>query len=77
MHFVFRTPEVESFTLYPWITQFSNNKLMANQTRPIKFPDVNPSLLPSSANFSMVAGDFLEVYSEEGNVRVSLLSKEI
>ncbi|XP_072019814.1 carnosine N-methyltransferase-like [Amphiura filiformis] len=65
-HFVLnKTPEVETFTLYPWISQFSNNKLMSNQIRPVRFPDVNPALLPSSASFSMVAGDFLEIYSEK------------
>ena len=64
--FIFRTPDVEAFTIYPWITHFSNNKSQANQIRPVKFPDVNPSLLSNDGNFSMVAGDFLEVYTEEG-----------
>ena len=39
----------------------------ANQTRGIKFPDINPAdLSADSASFSMSAGDFLEVYTEPG-----------
>ncbi|XP_056146455.1 carnosine N-methyltransferase isoform X2 [Lampris incognitus] len=42
----------------------SNNKKSSDQTRPISFPDVNPQDLPLDSDFSMVAGDFLEVYTE-------------
>ncbi|KAM6965338.1 carnosine N-methyltransferase [Aplochiton taeniatus] len=59
-----RCETVNSLTLYPWIHQFSNNKRSADQTRPITFPDVNPQSLPSSSDFSMVAGDFQEIYTE-------------
>ncbi|XP_018615531.1 carnosine N-methyltransferase isoform X1 [Scleropages formosus] len=59
-----RCDEVNSMTLYPWIHQFSNNKRSLDQIRPIKFPDVNPQSLPANSDFSMVAGDFLEVYTE-------------
>ncbi|KAM4616995.1 carnosine N-methyltransferase isoform 2-T2 [Polymixia lowei] len=59
-----RCDKVNSLTLYPWIHQLSNNKKGSDQTRPITFPDVNPQSLPPSADFSMVAGDFLEVYTE-------------
>lgn len=58
---------VESFTLYPWIHQWCNHKNTDDQTQPIKFPDVNPSDLPENANFSMAAGDFLEIYTEPDN----------
>ncbi|XP_048750609.2 carnosine N-methyltransferase-like [Ostrea edulis] len=54
--------EVNCFTLYPWIHQWTNNKLSSDQTQPIKFPDINPSDLPPTSDFSMAAGDFLEVY---------------
>jgi len=37
-----------------------------DQTQSILFPDANPSALPPNANFSMAAGDFLEVYTESG-----------
>ncbi|XP_033829304.1 carnosine N-methyltransferase [Periophthalmus magnuspinnatus] len=59
-----RCEKVNSLTLYPWIHQFSNNKKSSDQTRPIQFPDVNPQSLPPSSDFSMVAGDFVEVYTE-------------
>ncbi|XP_053181901.1 carnosine N-methyltransferase isoform X2 [Scomber japonicus] len=42
----------------------SNNKKSSDQTRPIRFPDVNPQSLPLDSDFSMVAGDFLEIYTE-------------
>ncbi|XP_033947327.1 carnosine N-methyltransferase isoform X2 [Pseudochaenichthys georgianus] len=42
----------------------SNNKKSSDQTRPITFPDVNPQSLPRDADFSMVAGDFVEVYRD-------------
>lgn len=62
----FRCEQVNSLTVYPWIHQFSNNKKSSDQTRPIRFPDVNPQSLPLNADFSMVAGDFVEVYSDSG-----------
>ncbi|KAM4745153.1 carnosine N-methyltransferase [Anableps anableps] len=61
-----RCEEENALTLYPWIHQFSNNKKSSDQTRPIRFPDVNPQSLPLNTDFSMVAGDFVEVYSESG-----------
>ncbi|XP_062398703.1 carnosine N-methyltransferase isoform X1 [Sardina pilchardus] len=64
-HFVLNRCEKEnSMTLYPWVHQFSNNKRSSDQIRPVAFPDVDPQSLPESANFSMVAGDFQEVYTE-------------
>ncbi|XP_041644353.1 carnosine N-methyltransferase isoform X2 [Cheilinus undulatus] len=59
-----RCENVNSLTLYPWIHQFSNNKKSTDQTRGITFPDVNPQSLPLTSDFSMVAGDFVEVYSD-------------
>ncbi|XP_029019889.1 carnosine N-methyltransferase [Betta splendens] len=59
-----RCEEVNALTLYPWIHQFSNNKKSSDQTRSIQFPDVNPQNLPLNSDFSMVAGDFVEVYTE-------------
>ena len=56
------------YTLYPWIHQHCNNRSNEDQTRPITFPDVNPMELSEqgNSNFSMAAGDFLEVYTEPG-----------
>ncbi|XP_028312797.1 carnosine N-methyltransferase isoform X1 [Gouania willdenowi] len=59
-----RCEKVNSLTLYPWIHHFSNNKKSSDQTRPIMFPDVNPQSLPPTSDFSMVAGDFVEVYND-------------
>nr|XP_033782681.1 carnosine N-methyltransferase isoform X2 [Geotrypetes seraphini] len=59
-----RCSQVNSFKLYPWIHQFSNNRRSADQIRPIHFPDVNPHDLLSGVNLSMTAGDFQEIYTE-------------
>ncbi|TRY81920.1 hypothetical protein DNTS_013384 [Danionella cerebrum] len=59
-----RCDEENALTIYPWIHQFSNNKRSSDQTRPVSFPDVNPQSLSADADFSMVAGDFQEIYSE-------------
>jgi len=40
--------------------------MSSDQTRPVSFPDVNPQSLPADSDFSMVAGDFQEVYSDPG-----------
>ncbi|XP_062873897.1 carnosine N-methyltransferase isoform X2 [Trichomycterus rosablanca] len=64
-HFVLnRCEQTNDLTLYPWIHQFSNNKLSADQTRAVTFPDVDPQDLPPDSDFSMTAGDFLEVYTD-------------
>ena len=62
----FRCESVNSLTLYPWIHQFSNNKRSSDQTRSVSFPDIDPQSLPITSDFSMVAGDFCEVYTEPG-----------
>ncbi|XP_056889584.1 carnosine N-methyltransferase isoform X3 [Takifugu flavidus] len=67
----YKCDQVNSLTLYPWIHQFSNNKKSSDQTRPVSFPDVNPQSLPPNADFSMAAGDFVEVYSESSQCRHS------
>lgn len=40
--------------------------MTTDQTQPVQFPDVNPSDLPPTSDFSMAAGDFLEVYQTPG-----------
>lgn len=60
-------------TVYPWIHQFSNNKKCSDQTRGVRFPDVNPQSLPPEVDFSMVAGDFVEVYNEAGQLELNEL----
>ncbi|KAJ3374179.1 hypothetical protein GGF31_008396 [Allomyces arbusculus] len=54
----------EQHTLYPYVHTFSNSlNFTADQVRPVAIPDVLPSSLPDGADMSMVAGDFVEVYS--------------
>ncbi|KAK4029622.1 hypothetical protein OUZ56_022594 [Daphnia magna] len=55
---------VETFRVYPWTQQFVNTLSAADVTRGSSFPDLDPSSLPRHAQFSMAAGDFLEVYTE-------------
>ena len=38
----------------------------ADQIQQVEFPDINPADLSLNANFSMAAGDFLDVYTEPG-----------
>lgn len=33
----------------------------------VRFPDVNPTDLPTDLEFSMVAGSYIEIYNEPGN----------
>ena len=54
------------FTFYPWVHQFSNNLSSADQIRPVTFPDVNPRDVLPNKQFSMAAGDFMDVYTEPG-----------
>lgn len=56
------------FTLYPWVHQYCNNRNLGDQVRPVRFPDVNPADMASDADFSMAAGDFLEIYTESSNI---------
>lgn len=51
--------------IYPWIHQYSNNVKTDDMIASVTFPDVEPDNLPEDAQFSMVAGDFLEVYSAQ------------
>ncbi|KAI9500763.1 N2227-like protein [Coemansia spiralis] len=57
----------DQHTIYPFVHQFSNVVKADDQLRPVTIPDVLPSSMPfaSMADFSMTAGDFIEVYSAE------------
>ncbi|KAI8060967.1 N2227-like protein-domain-containing protein [Gongronella butleri] len=55
--------EVGAYETYPFIHACSNIQTTESQLRPVRIPDVVPGNLPPTADFSMVAGDFLEVYS--------------
>ncbi|VUZ56372.1 unnamed protein product [Hymenolepis diminuta] len=58
--------EPNTYTLHPFITQFCNNLTCDNQMTAVTVPDVSPADIPSDVQFSMVAGDFVEVYTEPG-----------
>ncbi|PSN47442.1 Carnosine N-methyltransferase [Blattella germanica] len=53
------------YQVYPWVHQYVNNLRPEHQTQGVSFPDINPADLPQNAQFSMAAGDFLEVYTEK------------
>jgi len=67
-----RCHDVNMYTLYPWVHQYCNNMSNADQIRPIEFPDVSPTDMPPNSNFSMAAGDFLEVYEDAGMLYLQL-----
>jgi len=59
-----RCKSINCCTIYPWIHQYTNNLAIDDQIKPVTFPDIDPLEMPKDANFSMIAGDFLEVYSD-------------
>ncbi|CAD7087266.1 unnamed protein product [Hermetia illucens] len=64
-NFVLNKCEIENqYTIYPWIHQYVNNVCRSDQIAPITFPDVSPVEAPPKGPLSMVAGDFLLVYTE-------------
>lgn len=57
----------QEYNVYPFIHNFSNIKSDDKQLSPIMIPDILPANLPNTVNFSMVAGDFIEVYGSQEN----------
>ncbi|KAI0705395.1 N2227-domain-containing protein [Earliella scabrosa] len=60
-----RTDGVNKYTIYPYVHSFSNIPNTDALLRAITIPDVLPSSLPSGVDFSLVAGDFEEIYGGE------------
>ncbi|KAK7678716.1 hypothetical protein QCA50_018298 [Cerrena zonata] len=60
-----RTETINQHTIYPYVHSFSNIRDKAALLRGVTIPDVNPSSLPQNSNFSLVAGDFEEIYGAE------------
>lgn len=58
------TPEPNSHTIYPFVHSFSNHLTSDSMLRPVTIPDVSPTDLPKGSDFSLVAGDFLDVYGK-------------
>ncbi|KAG2373956.1 hypothetical protein C9374_011621 [Naegleria lovaniensis] len=56
----------EQFEIFPFVTHMSDLFSRNDQLCSFKVPDVNPGkLLPNGVEFSMVAGDFVDVYRKE------------
>lgn len=48
--------------VHPWIHQYENNISAEHQMQCVTFPDTNPTELSlMKTQFTMIAGDFLEV----------------
>ncbi|KIY53912.1 N2227-domain-containing protein [Fistulina hepatica ATCC 64428] len=60
-----KNDQIGQHTIYPYVHTFSNVANRAAMLRAISIPDVLPSDLPPNSNFSLVAGDFEEVYGVE------------
>ena len=59
-----KSSQVEEHTIYPFVHSSSNWRSANDMLRAIRIPDVLPSTLPPTSEFSMVAGEFCEVYSK-------------
>ncbi len=57
----------DQWTIYPWVLQTSNMRSFKDQIRPISFPDIVPYdvMSTSRGSLSMLAGDFVDVFSSE------------
>ncbi|KAL5478532.1 hypothetical protein ACEPAI_2716 [Sanghuangporus weigelae] len=60
-----RTDQVNQHTIYPYVHSLSNIPNREALLRPITIPDALPSGIPRGVNFSLVAGDFEEVYGTD------------
>ncbi|KAF6206696.1 hypothetical protein GE061_017932 [Apolygus lucorum] len=62
-----RCAGVNLYRIFPWTQSCDNNMSSEDMIRPVAFPDVDPSILykmnSGKTRFTMVAGDFLEVYT--------------
>ncbi|RDB17307.1 Carnosine N-methyltransferase [Hypsizygus marmoreus] len=62
-----RTDSIGKHTFYPYVHSFSNVPSRSAMLRAVSIPDVLPSDLPSGSNFSLVAGDFEEIYGADSD----------
>ncbi|KAJ7574619.1 N2227-domain-containing protein [Mycena floridula] len=60
-----RTDAIDQHTIYPYVHSFSNSRSRTSMLRAIHIPDVLPTALPEGSDFSLVAGDFEEIYGSE------------
>lgn len=59
-----KSSKVDEHIIYPFVHSSSNWRTADDMLRPVHIPDVLPSSLPQTSEFSMVAGEFCEVYSK-------------
>ncbi|CDS13701.1 hypothetical protein LRAMOSA05875 [Lichtheimia ramosa] len=64
-----RMSKAGEYEIYPFVHSFSNIRLSSEQLAPVRVPDIVPSNLPSTVDFSMAAGEFVEVYGDDDNNR--------
>ncbi|KAI8073723.1 N2227-domain-containing protein, partial [Thamnidium elegans] len=65
-HFVLNRMKTQNeYNIYPFLNSFSNIKSDEKQLTAITIPDVLPTNLAPTVDFSMVAGDFIEVYGQQ------------
>ncbi|KAJ7272424.1 N2227-domain-containing protein [Mycena rebaudengoi] len=60
-----KTSVINAYTIFPYVHSFSNIPSQDALLRPISIPDVLPSALPPGTDFSLVAGDFEEIYGAD------------
>jgi hypothetical protein len=61
-YFTHRIAAINQHTIYPYIHSLSNVTSPQTLLRGVSFPDILPSSLPLGSKFSMVAGDFEEIF---------------
>ncbi|KAL0945887.1 hypothetical protein HGRIS_012171 [Hohenbuehelia grisea] len=61
-----KTEQIEKFTIHPYVHSFSNVPNRDAMLREVRIPDVLPTGLPPGSDFSLVAGDFEEIYGSDG-----------
>ncbi|EST05367.1 hypothetical protein PSEUBRA_005644 [Kalmanozyma brasiliensis GHG001] len=64
-----KSSRVNEHVIYPFVHSSSNWRMADDMLRPVHIPDVLPSSLPQTSEFSMVAGEFCEVYSKADEKR--------
>lgn len=64
-----KSSQIDEHVIYPFVHSSSNWRTADDMLRPIRIPDVLPSSLPQTSEFSMVAGEFCEVYSKPDEAR--------
>lgn len=74
---MFSIEKENQYKIYPFIHSFSNIKSDENQLAPVLIPDTLATNLPKDVDFSMSAGDFIEVYGTEASKGITAYSLKI